>query len=120
MNNKYSNSDKDIHERIFKYVVVGLKVIKLIPKTTENIPIIGQLSGSLTSMGANDQEADSASSKKDFIQKYGIVRKETKETIYWWKVLKETGFKHDQLEWLINEGKEIHSIVTTIILNSKD
>lgn len=120
MNNRYSNTDKDIHERIFKYVVIGLKVIKEITRTPENIPIIGQLSGSLTSMGANDQEADSASSKKDFAQKYGIVRKETKETIYWWRVLRETGFKHEQLDWLVNEGKEIHSVVTTIILNSKD
>lgn len=28
MENKYKNTEKDIHERIFKYVVVGLKVIK--------------------------------------------------------------------------------------------
>ena len=112
--------DKNIHERIFKYVIAGVKVIKTIPKNIENIPIISQISGSLTSMGANDQEADSASSKKDFIQKYGIVRKETKETIYWWKVLKETGFVHPQLDWLISEAKEIYAIVTTIILNSKN
>jgi len=48
------------------------------PKTTENIPVISQVSSSLTSIGANDQEADATTSKKDFIAKYAIVRKETK------------------------------------------
>lgn len=59
-------------------------------------------------------------SKKDFILKYSIVRKETKETLYWWEIFKATGFINEKLEWLVAEGKEIYKIVTTIILNSKD
>lgn len=39
-----------------------------------------QIVKSATSMGANDQEADGLQSKKDFIAKYSIVKKETKET----------------------------------------
>lgn len=118
MLNNYSGTDKDIHERIFKYVTTGFRIIKLIPKTPENIPVISQVSSSLTSMGANDQEADAAISKRDFVAKYAIVRKETKETIYWWKVLKETGFENEKLEWLISEATEIFFVVSKIIKNS--
>lgn len=117
--NKYANTDKDIHARVFKYVVQGVEIIRLIPKTSENLTITEQLGRSLTSIGANDQEADAAITRKDFIAKYAIVLKETKKTIYWWRVLKEIGFKNDNLDSLISEGKEIFMIVSAIIKSSK-
>ncbi len=90
--NKYRDTDKDIHKRIYYFILNCFReVIKKIPKTVENIPIIQQLTSSLTSMGANDQEADAAATKKDFIAKYTIVRKETKETKYWLSFVKDTG-----------------------------
>lgn len=82
MINNYSGTNRDIHERIFNYVITGVKTIKTVPKTPENIPIISQVSSSLTSIGANDQEADAANSKKDFVAKYTIAKKEAKETVY--------------------------------------
>jgi len=69
-------------------------------------------------MGANDQEADGAITRKDFAAKYSIVLKETKETVYWWKVLKEI-ISDENLDWLIDEGGEIFRVVSTIIKNSK-
>ena len=89
--NKYRGTEKDIHTRIYKFVIACFRdVVKKIPKTTENIPIISQLSSSLTSIGANDQEADATTSKKDFIAKYAIVRKKTKETKYWLSFIKDS------------------------------
>ncbi len=43
--------------------------------TIENNILIQQLVASLTSVGANDQEADATLTKKDFVAKYTIVRK---------------------------------------------
>ena len=81
--NKYRGTEKDIHQRIYRFVVdCFVNVVKKIPKTSENVPIIQQISASLTSMGANDREADAALTRKDFISKYVIVRKETSETHY--------------------------------------
>ncbi|KKQ23233.1 MAG: hypothetical protein US40_C0016G0021 [Candidatus Roizmanbacteria bacterium GW2011_GWC2_37_13] len=89
--NKYSNTEKDIHKRIYKFVISCFNnIVKKIPKTVENLPIIEQISSSLTSMGANDREADASTSRKDFIAKYTIVKKETKETEYWLSVIKDT------------------------------
>lgn len=116
------NADKiqDIHERIYQFVIRVLNLIKTLPKTPENIIIIAQLTKSVTSMGANDQEADGTDSRKDFIAKYAIVRKEGKETSYWLRIIADTNpLLKLRMKDLMQEGKEIVKIVSTIILNSK-
>lgn len=111
---------RDIHERIYQFVIRVINLVKQLPKTPENIILIEQITESVTSMGANDQEADGADSRRDFIAKYTIVRKESKETNYWLRVISDTNptFK-PRMKDLMQEGKEIVKIVSTIILNSK-
>ena len=110
----------DIHERIYQFVIRVINLVKQLPKTPENIILIEQITESVTSMGANDQEADGTDSRRDFIAKYTIVRKESKETNYWLRVIADTNpmFKF-RMQDLMQEGKEIVKIVSTIILNSK-
>lgn len=119
--NKYSNTDKDIHIRIHKFVVgCFVDVVRKIPKTPENIPIIRQISASLTSVGANDQEADAADSNRDFVAKYKIAKKETKETKYWLTFISETGILDSKVVYpYIKESQEILLIVSKIILNAQ-
>jgi len=52
-----------------------------------NRPIVGQLVRSGTSIGANYMEADVAESKKDFLHKIGVCRKEAKETMHWLRMV---------------------------------
>ena len=119
--NKYKNTDKDIHKRIYKFVVECFRdIVQKIPKRTESLPIIGQLSSSLTSIGANDREADASGSQKDFIAKYMIVRKETNETLYWLNVvcdLKQV--QSDIVLPYIKECQEILNVVSSIIKSAK-
>ena len=111
---------EDIHERIYKFIVRVLNLTKSLSPTKQNLILIDQITRSATSMGANDQEADGTDSRKDFILKYSIVRKEGKETNYWLRLIADTNipFK-SRMEDLSQEGKEIVKIVSTIILNSK-
>ena len=111
---------QDIHERIYQFVIRVINLVKQLPRTPENIILINQITRSVTSVGANDQEADGTDSKKDFIAKYAIVRKEGKETNYWLRVIADTNssFK-PRMEDLIQEGKEIVLIVSSIILSAK-
>lgn len=119
--NKYRGTDKDIHTRIYRFVVGCFHdVVKKIPKTPENIPTIQQLSSSLTSMGANDQEADAALTKKDFIAKYVIVRKETSETQYWLSFVRDAEILSSTIvDSFVTECIEIRNVVSSIIENSK-
>ena len=71
-------------------------------------------------MGANDQEADGAESKKDFIAKYSIVKKECKETNYWLRIIKDTNPSIEKrIIGLLQEGLEIVKIISAIIISTK-
>jgi len=71
-------------------------------------------------MGANDQEADGAESKKDFIAKYTIVKKENKETNYWLRVIQDTNPNIEKrISDLQKEGLELVRIISSIIISVK-
>ena len=71
-------------------------------------------------MGANDQEADASASKKDFIAKYMIVRKETKETKYWLSFVHDSDLiRQTIVEPYIKECQEILLIVSKILENTR-
>lgn len=110
----------DIHKRIFNFVIRVLNLTKLLPKTQQNLVFINQITRSVTSIGANDQEADGSTSRKEFFRSLTIVKKETKETNYWLKIITETnlGYK-ERMKPLIQEGKEIEAIISSIIQKSK-
>ena len=113
------NSRYEIYDRIFDFVVSVIKQVKYFPNTETNKIIINQLLRSVTSIGANANEADGTSTKKDFIHCFTIVRKESKETIYWLKLLSETNSKRDFISGLINEGEEIVAVISKIILKTR-
>lgn len=76
------NQKRDIHERIYKFALSVLNLIRIFPKSMENIILVKQLIRSATSIGANASEADGAESKKEFVQRFTIAKKEAKETLY--------------------------------------
>ena len=53
--------------------------------------MISQLLRSGTSIGANIEEACAGISKKEFSMKLSISYKEAKETVYWLKLLRDSG-----------------------------
>lgn len=111
----------DIHERIYRFVLRVIRFLHKLPKTQINLIMINQCMRSVTSVGANDQEADACVSRRDFIAKYGIARKELKETNYWTRIIGDInpGVEAVELEEIREEGREILLIVSTIIKNTK-
>jgi four helix bundle protein len=123
VNNQYQMSNKkfDIHSRIFEFIVTVINFLNKLPKTPTNIIFINQCTRSVTSVGANDQEADGASTKNDFIHEYIIVRKEGKETLFWIQLIARTnGTKYaEEARTILKEGNEIIAIISTIIKNTQ-
>ena len=69
---------------------LGKQVFLLVKRVSVGIytrNIIQQVLRSATSIAANYMEADVAESKKDFLHKIGICKKEAKETTYWLSIL---------------------------------
>ena len=67
-------------ERTARFGETIIRFAKKIPRNPVNNRLIDQLVGAGTSVGANYCEADDAVSGKEFKQKIGTCRKESKET----------------------------------------
>jgi four helix bundle protein len=80
-----------------------------------------QILKSGTSIGSNIEEAIGAQSKKDFIAKLSIAYKETRETNYWIKLLRDTQFIDTKEALLLQtECEEIIKIITKILKTMKE
>ena len=114
----------EIQERTLKYSIRTLKFIRKINKSVGLDIIFNQLLRSATSIGANLSEADSASSRKDFVNKVFISKKEAQETEYWLEVIKGSDIINNlgnqkELNELIAECREIILILAAIIRKTK-
>jgi len=85
--NQNDKNKYNLAERTSKFGCEIIVFVKKIKETNINKPIINQLVRSATSIGANYMEADCAESKKDFVHKIGICKKESKETTHWLHML---------------------------------
>ena len=58
--------------------------------------------------------------KRPFVHKYGIAQKEARESLYWLKLLAESGIIPSQrLRPLMKETEELFAVITGIILSAK-
>ncbi len=105
----------DLEERTARF---GGEVIKLCRTLKQDIvsrPLIDQIVRSATSIGANYQEANGASSKGDFRNKIHICKKETQETKHWLRMLGECfPERKDDLDQLWKEAQELTLIFQKI------
>jgi len=72
----------ELSNRLFKFAVKTIKFTRTLPFNTENKIIRYQLIKSVTSTGANYEEAQAGSSRADFHNKVKISLKEMVETTY--------------------------------------
>ena len=105
------NRKYDLLERTARFAEAIIRFAKKVPRNPVTNPLIGQLVGAGTSVGANYREANDASSRRDFRSKIGICRKEASETTFWLHmiVVAEPQMKEEaRLLWL--EGHQLHLI----------
>ena len=80
----------DLEERTFQFAKEVRVFIKTLEKTIANNEDAKQVIRSSGSIGSNYIEANESLSKKDFVFRLKISRKEAKESIYWLKLINET------------------------------
>jgi len=111
----------DLEERTFLFAKNIRASLKNLKKDMYNQDDIRQLIRSSGSIGANYIEANESLSKKDFIHRIKISRKEAKESIYWIKLLLAFCNNEEKkgLEELRQEATELKKILSSIIEKSK-
>lgn len=78
-----------------------------------------QILKSGTSVGANITEGIAGESKKDFCHKISIAYKEARETVFWLKLLSETGhLSHEKADPVIKICDEVLRILYSILRTS--
>lgn len=111
----------DLEERTYKFAKGCRDFVKLLPKTVSNIEYGKQLIRSSGSQAANYIEAGEKLSKKDFIFRMKITRKETKESALWLRLCEindDCGLEKENKK-LSNESTELRNIFSAIIKKSE-
>lgn len=120
MNEKETKNTKfDLEERTAKFGESVILFCKKIKNSPINTPLITQLIKAGTSVGANYCEADDAVSKKDFRNKIGICKKESRECKHFIRMItvSEPQLKNDaKILW--QEAKELNLIFNAIYIKS--
>lgn len=110
----------DLEERTFLFTRDVSDFCRKLPRDISNQEYIKQVVRSVGSIGANYIEANEALSKKDFVLRLRISRKEAKESAYWLRLLIEINgeeFRDVGLK-LHKESVELKKILSTIIEKS--
>ena len=89
-------------------------------KSKKDTTIAKQLLRSATSIGANINEAVYGNSKADFISKLHISLKETSESIYWLKLLKNTKLVSYDFDSLLSLAEEIKRMLIASLNTAKE
>jgi len=106
----------DLADRTYIFAKDVMAFIKLLPRNVANVEIARQLVRSAGSVGANYIEANEALSKKDFVMRVKICRKECKESQYWLKLVETKDDGSDKIRLrLANEANELMKIFNAII-----
>lgn len=104
----------DLEDRLLAFSKNVFSFSKTIRQDATNKPVISQLVRSSGSIGANYIEANEALSKKDFVHRLKIARKEAKETAYWLDMILDYDYS-DKSKTLLKECVEIKKILSAII-----
>jgi four helix bundle protein len=107
----------DLENRTFEFARSCRSFVKLLPRTVGNLEDARQLIRASGSIGANYIEANESLSKKDFVHRLKISRKEAKETRYWLRLI-DPGQAQDTMterDVLVQESTELLRILSAII-----
>jgi four helix bundle protein len=108
-----------IQDRTFQFALDIIRIYGQMKEQQEYV-LSKQLLRCGTSIGANVEEAIGAQSKRDFLSKMNISLKETRETNYWLRLLKNSKLVNVDFDETLKESKEIMNIISAIVKTTKE
>jgi len=102
----------------YEFALEVIEVYKFLTERRKEFVLSKQLLRSGTSIGANVEEAESAQSKRDFLAKMNIALKEAKETRYWLRLLKDSGYINGSE--IFERVEELCKILSSIVKTTSD
>ena len=109
-----------IQDKSYKFALRIIKLFIYLKEEKNEYVLSKQVLRSGTSIGANIEEGIGAQTKKDFISKFSIAYKEARETHYWIRLLKDSGFIDLKMsQSILEDCEELMKIISKIQITSK-
>ena len=119
-NEKKKEKVYDIRDRTLQFGQRIIDIADMLPDGLATEVIRKQILRSGMSVGANVEEGDGTLTKRDFINKFVIARKEAKEVKYWLRMLSGKFIDEEEIQDDIKEAQEIVNVLSAIIINTKE
>ena len=115
------NKENPLRDKSYKFALRTVKLYKHLSEDKKEFVLSKQILRSGTSIGANVEEANQAQSKADFIHKLSIAQKESFETDYWLRLLRDTNYLTEkQANSVLNDCQELQKLITSSIKTAKE
>ncbi len=73
-----------------------------------------------TSIGANSEEAEGGQTKPDFISKLAVARKESRETVFWLRLIVATKVAtKEEVAWELDEAQQLRAMLTRAVITAE-
>jgi four helix bundle protein len=109
-----------LREKSYQFALRIIKLYQFIISEKKEFVLSKQILRSGTSIGANVEEASQAQSKSDFVHKLSIAQKESFETDYWLRLLRDSNYLTEtQADSMLNDCRELQKIITSSIKTVK-
>ena len=110
----------DIYDRALEFAARVARLVNKLPMSQATLEYGKQIIRASGSIGANIEEADGTLTKKDFVNKMGIARREARESRHWLQLIKKAQLVNNkenekELDWQIGEAEELMLILSSII-----
>jgi four helix bundle protein len=108
---------RDLDARVFRFSSRVVDLFALLDGKGGAARVLGyQLLNAGTSVGANYEEAAAGQTKADFIARIAIARKESRESLFWLRLIAEKRLLDPQLiEEDLSEARQLTAIFRAII-----
>ena len=113
-------TDNPVQTKSYAFAVRTVRLYQHLAATKKEYVLSKQVLRAGTSIGANVEEAIGGQSRADFVSKLGIAYKEARETSYWLRLLKDTGYLTEtEFTSIHADAEELCRIIGTIQKSTK-
>lgn len=109
-----------IQNKSYQFALRIIKLYKFLIEEKKEFVLSKQILRSGTSIGANIEEAIGGQSKADFIAKFQIALKESRETHYWIRLLIDSNYLDKKSgQSILDDCEELLKLLSSILKTSK-
>ncbi|MDE2999730.1 MAG: four helix bundle protein [Gemmatimonadota bacterium] len=113
--------DNIVQEKGYGFAVRVVRLYQHLSTVKREFVLSKQLLRSGTGIGANIEEAIGGQSRADFVSKISIAYKEARESSYWLRLLKDTGYlSEDEFFSIHSDAEELCRLLAAIQKTAKD